>query len=92
LLPLEDPAAQPLLESLPEQERGESWHLALPEGRVSSRGAVAADLVDALGYRRTSRTVGRLSGPVEKLYTAVAEHRDRLGRFVPDGPAPHRFP
>lgn len=26
------------------------------------------------------------------LYRLVARHRDLLGRFVPDGPAPRRFP
>jgi hypothetical protein len=28
----------------------------------------------------------------DALYGFVAEHRDILGRFVPDGPAPRRFP
>ena len=28
----------------------------------------------------------------DALYRAVAERRDRLGRLVPDGPAPRRYP
>ena len=28
----------------------------------------------------------------DAIYHALAERRDALGRFVPDGPAPRRFP
>lgn len=28
----------------------------------------------------------------DALYRLVADHRDLFGRFVPDGPAPRRFP
>jgi hypothetical protein len=28
----------------------------------------------------------------DALYRFVAQHRDVLGRFVPDGPAPRRYP
>jgi hypothetical protein len=28
----------------------------------------------------------------DALYRLVAEHRDLFGRFVPDGPAPRRYP
>jgi hypothetical protein len=28
----------------------------------------------------------------DAMYRFVAGHRDLLGRFVPDGPAPRRFP
>jgi hypothetical protein len=28
----------------------------------------------------------------DALYRLVAEHRSVLGRFVPDGPAPRRYP
>ena len=28
----------------------------------------------------------------DALYRLVADHRDLLGRLVPDGPAPRRFP
>ena len=28
----------------------------------------------------------------DTLYRLVADHRELLGRFVPDGPAPRRFP
>jgi hypothetical protein len=34
----------------------------------------------------------RLSALVDALDRLVARNRGRLGRFVPDGPAPRRFP
>ena len=45
--------------------------------------------------RRDGSTVGYavVRGRVpDALYRLVANHRERLGRFVPDGPAPRRFP
>ena len=92
MLPLEDQAAKPLLAPLPEPERFAAWHLVRPDGRIASRGAAGIELLTALGYSRVSRTAAHVAGSVERLYTAVAEHRDKLGRLVPDGPAPRRFP
>jgi hypothetical protein len=34
----------------------------------------------------------RLSPLVDRLDTLVAGQRGRLGRFVPEGPAPRRYP
>jgi hypothetical protein len=45
--------------------------------------------------RRDGRMVGYawIRGRVpDALYRLVARHRERLGRLVPDGPAPRRFP
>ena len=45
--------------------------------------------------RRDGSLVGYAGarGPIpDALYRAVAERRDLLGRLVPDGPAPRRFP
>jgi hypothetical protein len=92
LLPLDDPAAEELVAPLPEAERFASWHLVWPDGRISSRGAAGIDLLDALGHRGLSRAGAQAGGPIERLYGFVAEHRDKLGHLVPDGPAPHRFP
>jgi hypothetical protein len=91
-LPLEDPDAADLLGPLPERERFASWHVVRPGGGTSSRGTAGIDLLDALGFSRSSRAAARASGPIERLYGLVAKHRDKLGRFVPDGPAPRRFP
>ncbi len=92
LLPLDEPEAAVLLASIPEHERYASWHLLHPGGRISSRGAAGVDLLYTLGCRWVAHAVGRAAGPAERLYTVVAEHRDQLGRLVPDGPAPRRFP
>jgi len=81
-----------LLAPLPEAERDASWHLVRPGGEITSRGAVGADLMNAFGHRRAALAADRASGVAERLYEAVAGHRDVLGRFVPDGPAPRRFP
>ena len=92
MLPLEDAAAEPLLAPLPETERYASWHLVRPDGRIVSRGAAGIKLLEALGCPRSSRAVAHAAAPIERLYDFVARHRDRLGPFVPDGPAPRRFP
>jgi hypothetical protein len=45
--------------------------------------------------RRDGTIVGHgwIRGRVpDAIYGFVARHRDVLGRFVPDGPAPRRFP
>jgi hypothetical protein len=62
------------------------------DGRISSRGSAGIELLRALGHPRASRAASRAAGSVERLYGLVAEHRDTLGRFAPDGPAPRRFP
>jgi hypothetical protein len=92
LLSLEDPAAEPLLEPLSEEERFGSWHLVGPDGRIASRGAAGVELLEALGYPRSSRTAARAAGPIERLYGLVARHRDKLGHLVRDGSAPRRYP
>lgn len=44
--------------------------------------------------RRLGRLLGRAGASplVDALDALVARHRGRLGRFVPDGPAPRRYP
>jgi len=84
--------AAPLVAPLPEDERLASWHLSWPDGRVTSRGAAAIDLLRALGYPRSASAAKHVAEPVQRLYSFVAEHRDPLGRLVPDGPAPRRYP
>lgn len=73
ILPLDDLAAQPLLEALPEIERLASWRLARRDGSIVGYAGVRGQIPDA-------------------LYRAVADRRDLLGRLVPDGPAPRRYP
>ena len=92
LLPLEDPAAPPLVSPLPEDERFASWHLVRPGGRISSRGAAGVELLRALGWTTAARAAAHAERPIDRLYGLVAAHRDRLCRLVPDGGAPRRFP
>jgi hypothetical protein len=45
--------------------------------------------------RRDGRMVGYgwIRGRIpDAVYRFVARHRERLGRLVPDGPAPRRYP
>ena len=93
-LPLQDDAASGLLAALPENERLETWRIAQPDGSLTGYGAGVADLLDAM---RLTRTAGRVLGLVpdpalEALYRAIARNRGSLGRFVPNGVAPRRFP
>ena len=82
VLPLQAPEAEPLLAGVPQEQRLDAVRLALPDGRLLDRGeAVAA----ALG----APWLGRL---LNRPYGLVARHRALLGRLVPDGQAPRRFP
>jgi len=94
LLPLQDPSAAPLLAALPAEERIASWRLATPDGRLVGHGAALPELL--LAMRRT-RLLGRVLARVpdralDRAYALVARSRGLLGRLVPDGPAPRRFP
>lgn len=93
-LPLDDPAAEPLLARLPEHERFETWHLPAPDGSLAGHGA---GVVRLLGALRLTRPLGRLlglvpDGALDRAYGVVARQRGRLGRLVPDRPGPRRFP
>lgn len=79
-----------MLAGLAPEEREGSWHLVLPDGRRASRGTGAVALARALGWRRAAALLRLL--PLEPLYALVAGNRGRLGRLVPDGPAPERYP
>ncbi|MEX0850365.1 MAG: DCC1-like thiol-disulfide oxidoreductase family protein [Gaiellaceae bacterium] len=94
VLPLQDPEAASFLEPLTEEERITSWRVVQPDGSLAGLGAGVVPLLRAM----------RLTGPAARLvslvpdralnaaYGVVARHRSRLGRAVPDGPAPRRFP
>ena len=57
-------------------------------------GAGAVELLAALRRTRpAARVLARApEAPLEAVYHAIARNRSRLGRLVPDGPAPRRFP
>jgi len=51
-----------------------------------------------LVYLRSTRRIGKLlramhgSPLIDAVDRLFARHRGRLGKLVPEGPAPHRFP
>jgi hypothetical protein len=95
-LPLGDEEADRLLASVPEDARGECWWLVLRDGTLvpgDSGGGVAlfeeVRLTRPLGRALRALRAAPLLDALDKL---VARHRGRLGRVVPDGPAPRRYP
>ena len=93
---LEDDEAATLLASVPEPVRNGRWWLVLLDGTpVPGDGGGGVRLLSEL---RLTRLLGRLlraagaSRLIDALDLRVARHRTRLGRFLPDGPAPRRFP
>jgi hypothetical protein len=91
---MHDEAARSLLAPLPEDERFASWHLVLTDGSLTGYGRGSVDLL--LSMHR-SRAAGRLlqrvpESVLDTLYGFVARHRSPLGRLVPNGRAPKRYP
>ena len=94
VLPLQDPVATSLLEGLSEKSRLASWRVVQPDGSLAGLGA---GIVPLLRSMRLTRPAARLIALVpdralDTVYGVVARHRGRLGRMLPDGPAPRRFP
>src|SRR5262245_55824091 len=96
LVPLADEEADRLLASVPAEARGECWWLVLRDGTPipGDRGGGVALFAQ---LRLTRRLAGalralRAAALVDALDRLVARHRSRLGRFVPEGPAPRRYP
>jgi hypothetical protein len=81
---------------VPEEARGECWWLVLRDGTPvpGDRGGGVALFAEL----RLTRPLGivlravRASAVVDALDRTVARHRGRLGRVVPDGSAPRRYP
>jgi hypothetical protein len=96
LLPLTDDEADRLLAPIPVEARGECWWLILRDGTpvAGDRGGgvmLFAEMRPTRPLAYALRTL-RLSVLVDSLDGLLARHRGSLGRFVPDGPAPRRYP
>ncbi len=96
LLPLGDEEAADLLASVAEEKRGECWWVVLRDGTVI-RGDEGGGVVLLAEIRLTGPfgrvlRAARLSPAVDVFDRVIARYRSRLGRFVPDGPAPRRYP
>ena len=94
VLSLQDEEAARLLDGLSSEERLASWRLVRPDGSLAGHGAGLSEL---LGSMWLTRAVGRAVSLVpdqalDTLYAQAARRRGRLGRLVPRGPAPRRFP
>jgi hypothetical protein len=94
VLPIDDADAEPLLAGLSEEERNESWRLALADGRLVGYGRGLVELARATRLTRpASRLLERIPADVlDRLYGVLSNQRDKLAHVVPDGPAPRRFP
>jgi predicted DCC family thiol-disulfide oxidoreductase YuxK len=74
---------QRLLATIPESERLDSWHLALPSGEILSAEAAAAPLARMLpGGGGLAFLFERFPGSTERAYRYVANHRSRFARLV----------
>lgn len=92
MLPFSDPAANELLKSVPIQRRGESIHVAEPDGWVASAGDALIELTRALpAGDRIADTLWR-HRPLRQLfhsgYDFVAHRRGTFSRMVPNYPPP----
>jgi predicted DCC family thiol-disulfide oxidoreductase YuxK len=81
---LQDEAAPALLPGLSARERLASIHVVEPDGELRSAGDALVRLVRQLGL-----PAPRL---LARVYAPISRRRRVLGKFVPDGPAPVRFP
>ena len=82
--------------SIPEDAHNDCWWLVLPDGTLvpGDAGGVVALLAELrlscpLGQFLRVIRAERLIDDLDKL---ASRHRGRLGRLVPDGPAPRRYP
>ncbi len=74
---------QRLLAGMPEAQRLDSWHLALPSGEVGSAGAAAAPLAELLpGGRPLAFLFRSFPGLTERAYRFVASNRNRLAKLL----------
>jgi len=83
-LPLQDEVAPALLPDLPEERRFASIHVVEPSGERRSAGEALVQIARLLGLPAPDE--------VRHLYEPVARRRGLLGKLVPDGSAPRRFP
>ena len=81
---------------MPEEARDECWWLVLRDGTpiAGDDGGGVALFAEVRLTRPLGRALSavRASALIDILDKVVARNRSRLGRFVPDGPAPRRYP
>ncbi len=81
---------------MPEEARDECWWLVLRDGTpiTGDAGGAVALFAEVRLTRRLGRVLRMLhaSALFDALDKVVARYRGRLGGFVPEGPAPRRYP
>jgi hypothetical protein len=92
---MEDEAAAALLEQLPEEERFETWWLVERDGTLHSYGDGGLAL---LGHMHVTRPLARLlrrpriERALDQLDLVIAGRRSTLGKLLPRGEGPRRYP
>ena len=82
---IQSPEGERLLGGMMREERLAAAHVVTPDGRVLSGGAAAPAIAGALpGGAPLAAALRRLSGPVDRAYRWVADHRTGLSRLVPE--------
>jgi predicted DCC family thiol-disulfide oxidoreductase YuxK len=90
-----DEEAKPFRDTIPEADRFTGWHLVTTDGMRLSGGSGVVRLLQEL---RWTRWLGKACGTfgltplLGRMDAFIAGKKGRLGRRVPDGEAPHRFP
>ena len=85
-----------MLAAVTEERREECWWLVLRDGTPVAGDGGAGVMV--LAELQLTRPLGRafralrLSWLIDGVDKVVARFRKGLGRFVPEGPAPRRYP
>lgn len=95
-MPLGDEVADRLLADVDPERRTECWWFVLETGALieGDRGGGVAllshlGLTRAIGWFLSRSTMSRW---IDRLDAWLAGKRSWLSRFVPDGPAPRRYP
>ncbi len=81
---------------MPEEKRRECWWLVLRNGMpvAGDEGGGVLLFTEVQLTRPLGRVLRalRLSPLLDILDRVLSQYRKRLGRFVPEGPAPRRYP
>ena len=85
-----------MLGTIPEDERDDCWWLVLRDGTPlpGDAGGGMALVAELRLTRRPAPALRALgvSSLLDAVDKRVSRNRGRLGRFVPEGPAPKRYP
>ena len=85
-----------MLASVPEEERGQCWWILLRDGTMvrgdEGGGVILLAEIRLTGPLGRALRAVRLSPVIDVADRVLARYRSRLGRFVPEGPAPRRYP